>query len=196
VAGRLREKALGELEAQGWERRVMRVRQVGEKKKVDYQYISPDGKKFASVASAISSTKVEVKREGEVTGKESGNIEGDVGRGIARKRKRSGSVADCFVMFRQGMLQDMRRKHGALPQDHQSAIIQAWHRKRQSFTGVTAETCQVERQRGGASAGKGRRQQAGGTAAADIRGVGIRGARFLQSAIGAIVTVRFQVVMF
>jgi hypothetical protein len=167
---------------------------VGAKKKVDYQYISPDGKKFASVASAISSTKVEVNREGEVNGKESAIMEGDVGRGIARKCKRLCSLADRFVIFRNRMLQEMLCKHGGLPQDHQSTISQAWHRKKQSFTVVTAETCQVKRQRGGAPAGKGRRQQGGGTAADIIREVGA--AIHLQTAIGAIVNVRFQVVMF
>ena len=225
----------------------MRVRQVGAKKKVDYQYISPDGKKFASVASAVSSTKVEAKREGEVSGKESANMEGNVGRGIAlarkrvhtwrkesahmegnvgrgiglarkrvhtwrkesanmegnvgrgiareaQKRKCSSSLADRFVIFRNCMLQEMRCKHGGLPQDHQSTISQAWQRKKQSFTGVTAEPCRAERQRGGASAGKGRRQQGGGTTADIISGVGP--ARKFQTAIRAIVNVRFQVVMF
>ncbi len=51
--------ALRELEAQGWKRRIIQVRYVGvgEEKKVakrEYQYISPDGKKFASLAAAIS----------------------------------------------------------------------------------------------------------------------------------------------
>ncbi len=71
-----REHALRLLEAQGWERRVIRVRHVYFKGRVgkkrlyvasshgdvgrierEYQYLSPDGKKFASLASAVSSAK-------------------------------------------------------------------------------------------------------------------------------------------
>ena len=71
-----REQAMRLLEARGWERRVIRVRQVyfkgreGKKRlyvtssrgdvgrvEREYQYISPDGKKFASLASAVSSAK-------------------------------------------------------------------------------------------------------------------------------------------
>ena len=48
---------LGELEAQGWKRRDIRARHGGQEKKVatrEYQYISPVGKKFTSLAAAYS----------------------------------------------------------------------------------------------------------------------------------------------